>query len=93
MDALVALIPLLPFIAAALIGIGQLSGVLRGEASENTTAIIATWAISMSCLLALVLLGADLLNKNTGQLNVGQWLGSDTLSISVNLSPRVLMSD
>ena len=84
MDALVALIPLLPFIAAALIGVGQLSGVLRGEASESTTAIIATWTISMSCLLALVLLGADLLNKNTGQLNVGQWLSSDTLSIPVN---------
>ena len=84
MDGLVALIPLLPFIAAALIGIGQLSGALRGEASESTTAIIATWAISMSCLLALVLLGADLLNKNTGQLNAGQWLSSDTLSIPVN---------
>ncbi|MEI6069641.1 MAG: proton-conducting transporter membrane subunit [Methylococcaceae bacterium] len=84
MDALVVLIPLLPFIAAALIGIGQLSGALRGAASESTTAIIAMWTISMSCLLALVLLGADLLNKNTGQLNVGQWLSSDTLSIQVN---------
>ena len=84
MDGLVVLIPLLPFIAAALIGVGQLSGALRGAASESTTAIIAMWAISMSCLLALVLLGADLLNKNTGQLNVGQWLSSDTLSIPIN---------
>jgi NADH:ubiquinone oxidoreductase subunit 5 (subunit L)/multisubunit Na+/H+ antiporter MnhA subunit len=84
MDALVVLIPLLPFIAAALIGIGQISGVLSGEASESTTAIIATWAISMSCLLALVLLGADLLGKNTGALNIGQWLNSDTLHIPVN---------
>ena len=52
MDALVVLIPLLPFTAAALIGIGQLSGILNGEASESTTAIVASWAISMSCLLA-----------------------------------------
>ncbi len=84
MDALVILIPLLPFIAATLIGIGHLSGILNGEASESTTAIIASWAISMSCLLALVLLGADLLGKNTGLFSAGQWLASDTLNITVN---------
>ena len=84
MDALAVLIPLLPFSAAALIGIGHLSGILEGEASENTTAMIASWAISMSCLLALVLLGADLLGKNTGSFSVGQWLASDTLNIPVN---------
>ena len=84
MDALVVLIPLLPFIAAALIGIGHLSGTLNGEASESTTAIVASWAISMSCLLALVLLGADLLGKNTGSFSAGQWLASDTLNIRVN---------
>ena len=33
MDALAVLIPLVSFIAAALIGIGQLSGILNGEAS------------------------------------------------------------
>jgi NADH:ubiquinone oxidoreductase subunit 5 (subunit L)/multisubunit Na+/H+ antiporter MnhA subunit len=84
MDALVILIPLLPFIAVALIGIGQLSGILNGETRESTTAIIATWAISMSCLLALVLLGADLLGKNVGSFNAGQWLASDTLNIQIN---------
>ena len=84
MDALVVLIPLLPFIAATLIGIGHLSGTLNGEARESATAIIASWAISMSCLLALVLLGADLLEKNTGSFNVGEWLTSDTLNIQVN---------
>jgi NADH:ubiquinone oxidoreductase subunit 5 (subunit L)/multisubunit Na+/H+ antiporter MnhA subunit len=84
MDALVVLIPLLPFIAAALIGIGHCSGTLNGETSESTTAIIASWAICMSCLLALVLLGADLLEKNTGSFYLGQWLASDTLSIQVN---------
>ena len=84
MDALVVLIPLLPFIAAALIGIGHLSGTLDGETSESTTALIANWAISMSCLLALILLAADLLGKNTGSFNAGQWLASDTLKIPVN---------
>ncbi len=33
MDVLAVLIPLVSFIAAALIGIGQLSGILNGEAS------------------------------------------------------------
>ena len=84
MDTLVVLIPLLPFIAAAIIGIGNLSGTLSGEARENTTAIIASWAISMSCLLALALLGADLLEKNTGSFNIGEWLASDNLNIQVN---------
>ena len=84
MDALAVLIPLLPFIAAAIIGIGHFSGMLNGEAGESPTAFIANWAISMSCLLALALLVADILGKNTGSFNAGQWLTSDTLNISVN---------
>ena len=84
MDNLVILIPALPFIAALLIGAGTLTGLLRGEASENTTSLIATWAISMSCLLTLTLLGADLLNKNAGQFSVGTWLSSDTFTIDIN---------
>ena len=84
MDALVVLIPLLPFTAAAIIGIGCLSGRLNGEADESTTAFIANWAISMSCLLALALLVADLLGKNTGSFSAGLWLTSDIINIAVN---------
>ena len=58
MDSLVVLIPLLPFIAAVLIATGGLTGHLRGEDSETQTAFIANWAINMSCLIALTLLGA-----------------------------------
>ncbi|MFA6162979.1 MAG: proton-conducting transporter membrane subunit, partial [Methylobacter sp.] len=84
MDALVILIPLMPFIAATLIGMGHLFGAISGEASESTTADIANWAISMSCLLALTLLGADLLDKNAGSYSIGQWLDSDTLNVQMN---------
>lgn len=84
MDALVVLIPLLPLIAATIIGIGHLFGIFSGEDSEIMTADIATWAISMSYLLSMTLLGADLLGKNLGFFSVGQWLGSDTLNIRVN---------
>lgn len=83
MDNLVALIPLFPLVAAAVIGIGHLLGLLDGEASEKTTAAIASWAIKLSCLLALILLGADLLGKNTGLFALGQWLASGTLNIQV----------
>ncbi|MGZ4970898.1 MAG: NADH-quinone oxidoreductase subunit 5 family protein [Methylobacter sp.] len=84
MDALVVLIPLMPLVAASTIGIGHLFGVISGEAGESRTADIAGWTITMSSLLALTLLGADLLGKNAGFYNVGHWLNSDTLDIQIN---------
>lgn len=84
MDALTVLIPLLPLIAAAILGIGQLSNAINGEASEGFTTVIATWVISMTCLLALALLGADLLQKNKGAFTVGDWFTSDTLTIALS---------
>ncbi|MDO9047062.1 MAG: proton-conducting transporter membrane subunit [Methylobacter sp.] len=84
MDALVILIPLMPLTAASAIGMGHLFGVISGEADESITADIAGWTISMSSLLALTLLSADLLGKNTGFYNVGHWLNSDTLDIQIN---------
>lgn len=81
MDALAALIPLLPFIASVVIGAGQLVGAIKGEASEGLTALIATWVTSMSSLLALALLGFDVAGKNSGRFVIGEWLSSDTLKI------------
>ena len=83
MDALVVLIPLLPLLAAAVIGVGHLLGMFTGEASETTTAGIASWAITLSCLLSLTLLGADLLHKNAGSFGIGQWLESGNLNIQM----------
>jgi formate hydrogenlyase subunit 3/multisubunit Na+/H+ antiporter MnhD subunit len=88
MDALVVLIPLLPLLAASVIGVGHLSGVLQGEAGETTTAGIASWAITLSWLLTLVLLGADLLEKNAGSFGIGQWLGSGNLNIQMTFITR-----
>jgi formate hydrogenlyase subunit 3/multisubunit Na+/H+ antiporter MnhD subunit len=81
MDALIVLIPILPFIAAVVVGVGAAFGVINGEQSENTTSTIAIWAISMSCLLALVLLGQDFLHQSKGYYTAGIWLTSDTLTI------------
>lgn len=84
MDALVIFIPLLPLTAAMVIGAGCLFGWLAGEADETITSDIASGAIALSSLLALVLLGADLLGHNKGGFSAGQWLGSDTLDIRMN---------
>lgn len=84
MDALVVLIPLLPFLASIIIGLGILSEVLDGETKENWTATIALWSVYMACLLSLTLLGADLARVNKGSVNLGLWFASDNLKIPVN---------
>jgi len=84
MDALVLLIPLLPLTAASIVGIGQLFDMIQGELDESKTSHIASWASYLSCLLALILLGSDLLDKNTGSYTLGHWLNSDTLDVQLN---------
>jgi NADH:ubiquinone oxidoreductase subunit 5 (subunit L)/multisubunit Na+/H+ antiporter MnhA subunit len=84
MDILVVFIPLLPLIAAAIIGMGHFFGTLNGDAGEVTTARIATVANTLSCLLALTLLCTDLLGKNAGSISVGQWLHSGFMIVEIN---------
>ena len=84
MDALVILIPLLPLLAAVMIGGGQLMGWLRGASGNTLAADIATGSIYLACMMSLTLLGADLMGKNHGFFSVGQWLGSDSLNIRLN---------
>ncbi|MGZ8143164.1 MAG: proton-conducting transporter transmembrane domain-containing protein, partial [Methylosarcina sp.] len=66
------------------IGLGIVSDVLDGERKENWTAGIALWAVYMSCLLSLTLLGADLTGANKGSIHLGLWFASDNLKIPVN---------
>jgi NADH:ubiquinone oxidoreductase subunit 5 (subunit L)/multisubunit Na+/H+ antiporter MnhA subunit len=86
MDALVILIPLLPLLAAAVIGVGQLFGLLQSGQREGVTTDLATWAVTLACLMAIALLAGDLLGKNHGYISIGQWLGSDSLNIRVNFT-------
>lgn len=86
MDALVILIPLLPLLAAMAIGVGLLFGLLQGGKQESFTADVATWAVTLSFLMAIALASADLLGKNHGYISIGQWLNSDTLTIRVNFT-------
>ncbi len=84
MDALVILIPLLPLLAAFVIGLGHLAGFLQGESKESLTADVAVGAIALSFFMAMTLLSADLLSKNIGYFSVGQWLSCDSLTIRLN---------
>ncbi len=84
-DALAVFIPLIPLLGALIIGLGALSGFLVGEYRETLTADIATWALSMTSLLALTVLGADILGENDGVFHLGNWLTSDNLNINVSL--------
>jgi NADH:ubiquinone oxidoreductase subunit 5 (subunit L)/multisubunit Na+/H+ antiporter MnhA subunit len=81
MDILVIFIPLLPLIAAMVIGIGKLFGSLQSEAIVTK---IAVWANILSFFLALTLLSADLLGKNAGSFSAGQWLDSGFLNIKID---------
>lgn len=83
MEFLIVLIPLFPLLAAIFIGLGNLFGQITGESGESTTSNAATGAITMSCILALILLGADMFGKNAATYTIGQWLGSDNLEIQV----------
>ncbi|MEQ1635155.1 MAG: proton-conducting transporter membrane subunit [Methylococcales bacterium] len=84
MDALVVLVPLMPFIAALITGVGHCSGFIEDEASENTTASLAMGAITLSCLFAFVTLVGDLTANNTGIFSIGNWLQIGGFSIPLN---------
>ena len=83
MENLVIFIPLLPLLAASCIGILHLFNFLEGEKSERTTARIANYAIGLSCLLALALLGTDLFSQNNDIFIVGKWLEVSNLSMQL----------
>jgi len=84
MDFLAALIPLLPFLAAGVIGIGMLLGRITGEKSESTTSTISIGSVSLSTLLAFALLVGDLTGNSAGAYGIGQWLHSDLLQVEIN---------
>src|SRR5690606_22970010 len=81
---LAALIPLLPFLAASVIGIGMLLGWITGEKSESTTSTISIGSASLSTLLAFALLVGDLTGNGAGTYSIGQWLHSDLLQVEIN---------
>jgi len=81
MDALVILVPLLPFLAA----IGIVTCYLLGYfPPKKIITDIATGSATLSFLMVLTLLISDFLGKNHGFFSIGSWLVSDSLNIRVN---------
>jgi NADH:ubiquinone oxidoreductase subunit 5 (subunit L)/multisubunit Na+/H+ antiporter MnhA subunit len=93
---MLALVPLLPLLAAAFIAAGFVIGLNRGEAAERYTSRLALLAAALSLLL---LLGVDilLLREGTlpGQLRFGRWLSSGEFRIEISLlidAPALLLA-
>lgn len=79
-------IPLLPLLAALLIGGLHFFRILDGEAGEKTTAGLALTAIGLSVLSALSLLALSLSGQLADSHAYGSWLSGGKLSVVFKLS-------
>ena len=80
----IALIPLLPLIAALWISIGFIFAWNRGEKGEKETARISLFAISLSFLLVLGLDIAALMGELPKEVRLGTWLSSGKIQIHIS---------
>lgn len=81
------LIPLLPLLAAMLIGVTRLMGWNRGEPGERPTARLALLASGMALLLLLGFSGEALFhNAAPGQVELFTWMESDGFHIRASLT-------
>ena len=85
MNAWIILIPLLPFLAAGIIGILHFGKILMGESGEKTTARISLTAISLTVFLALLMLAVQPAEHG---YDYGDWLNSGKLKIAFKLTSQ-----
>ena len=78
------LIPLLPLLAAATIGLGILAGQKPSDAGEKLTSRIAVGAAALSLLLVLVIDAFALVQGAPGQVDFGHWLDSGDYHIKLS---------
>ena len=81
MENFTIFIPLFPLLAAICIGGLHLLGLIEGEKGERLTAQLANFAVGLSCLVAILLLGQDCWYQNDALLTMGTWLIVDDLVI------------
>ncbi|QPK62221.1 hypothetical protein IVG45_15370 [Methylomonas sp. LL1] len=85
MAAWIVFVPLLPLLAALLIGGLHFFQIIDGEADEKSTARIGLTAISLSVLISLAILAGDLSGQLADSYHVGNWLDSGKLTIAFKL--------
>lgn len=83
MNAWIILIPLLPFVAAGIIGSLHFGNILMGESGEKATARISLTAISLSVIMALLTLASQSAEHG---YDYGNWLSSGNLNIAFKLT-------
>lgn len=81
----ILLVPLLPFLAAILIGVLHFCRLIETEAHEKTTAAMTVWPMSLSVLLSLAFLLADISGHQVAGQLYGSWLGNSSFSIDFSL--------
>ena len=87
-QALGALIPLPPLVAALWIGASLALDPSPSDAKERRPARIALGAAALSLVAALSLALFALVAGAPGQMVLGTWLASGTLSVQMSLGPR-----
>jgi len=85
MNAWIIFIPLLPFLAAGIIGILHFGNILTGESGEKATARISLTAISLAVCMALLMLAVQPAEQG---YNYGDWLNSGKLNIAFKLTSQ-----
>ena len=76
---LIALVPLLPLLAALVIALLHLAGPARGEAGERLTARLSLAATGVALLTLLVLNAQALIQGMPGMVTLGDWFTSGEL--------------
>ncbi len=85
-ERLVWLIPALPMLAAAWIGVGYVTGHNRGEAGERHTARVSQGAAALSLFLVLSLDALALFKGAPGQIRLGEWLTSGDYRVALSFT-------
>jgi NADH:ubiquinone oxidoreductase subunit 5 (subunit L)/multisubunit Na+/H+ antiporter MnhA subunit len=90
LDWLIPLIPALPCLAAALIGVGIVSGHIAGEASERLTARLVVGTTALAFLLSALVAGLRLADRLPDHSVLGTWLTSGDYRIQISFTADAL---
>lgn len=83
---LVALVPVLPLLAALVIALLHLAGLARGEAGEPLTARVTLIGAGLAFLVLLGLDASALVQGAPGQISLGDWFSSGKLHIPLSFT-------